>query len=277
VIVVNAEKWCSPAASATRRLLPLFRLHRRHQRAHRQVDPRRRYPRRRRQAVERICRAGRWQEAARQPQGLQGPDIRTRRSRLSFRRRQLIEEQPERLIHGRAIFLPRDLKETALARRSLKPVHIQSSTTGPRLRDANARTPSRASGSSPARARRPSTAGARRLFRPAGAAHDPQPAARRPTLRQYDLTVTVAGGAFRQAARCATPRQALTYYEPELRAPLKKEGFLTRDSRVVERKKYGHAKAAAASSSRSAEARRETSSSERRLRPPFCWVRSRAA
>ena len=37
--------------------------------------------------------------------------------------------------------------------------------------------------------------------------------------------------------------QALTHYEPELRAVLKKGGFLTRDSRVVERKKYGKAKA----------------------------------
>ena len=37
--------------------------------------------------------------------------------------------------------------------------------------------------------------------------------------------------------------KALTYYEPELRGPLKKEGFLTRDPRVVERKKYGKKKA----------------------------------
>ncbi len=37
--------------------------------------------------------------------------------------------------------------------------------------------------------------------------------------------------------------KALTYYEPELRAILKRIGFLTRDSRVVERKKYGRAKA----------------------------------
>jgi small subunit ribosomal protein S9 len=35
----------------------------------------------------------------------------------------------------------------------------------------------------------------------------------------------------------------LTYYEPELRGILKQAGFLTRDSRVVERKKYGRAKA----------------------------------
>jgi small subunit ribosomal protein S9 len=37
--------------------------------------------------------------------------------------------------------------------------------------------------------------------------------------------------------------RALTLYEPELRSPLKKAGFLTRDSRVVERKKFGKAKA----------------------------------
>jgi small subunit ribosomal protein S9 len=37
--------------------------------------------------------------------------------------------------------------------------------------------------------------------------------------------------------------KALTYYEPSLRTVLKKGGFLTRDSRVVERKKYGKAKA----------------------------------
>ncbi len=37
--------------------------------------------------------------------------------------------------------------------------------------------------------------------------------------------------------------KALTYYEPALRGALKKEGFLTRDSRVVERKKYGKRKA----------------------------------
>jgi small subunit ribosomal protein S9 len=37
--------------------------------------------------------------------------------------------------------------------------------------------------------------------------------------------------------------RALTYYEPALRRPLKAGGFLTRDSRVVERKKYGRKKA----------------------------------
>jgi small subunit ribosomal protein S9 len=37
--------------------------------------------------------------------------------------------------------------------------------------------------------------------------------------------------------------KALTYYEPALRGVLKPHGFLTRDSRVVERKKYGKAKA----------------------------------
>ena len=37
--------------------------------------------------------------------------------------------------------------------------------------------------------------------------------------------------------------RALTYFEPDLRPALKKGGFLTRDSRAVERKKYGKAKA----------------------------------
>jgi small subunit ribosomal protein S9 len=37
--------------------------------------------------------------------------------------------------------------------------------------------------------------------------------------------------------------KALTHYEPDLRPALKKEGFLTRDSRTVERKKYGRRKA----------------------------------
>jgi len=66
-------------------------------------------------------------------------------------------------------------------------------------------------------------------------------------LAQYDLMITVAGGGlFGQAGavRCGLSK-ALTNFEPELRGALKKEGFLTRDSRVVERKKYGHKKARA--------------------------------
>ena len=64
---------------------------------------------------------------------------------------------------------------------------------------------------------------------------------------QYDLIVTVAGGGLSGQAGAVRNglAKALTYYEPELRSPLKKEGFLTRDSRVVERKKYGHKKARA--------------------------------
>jgi small subunit ribosomal protein S9 len=66
-------------------------------------------------------------------------------------------------------------------------------------------------------------------------------------LTQYDLTVTVAGGGLSGQAGAVRHgiAKALTNYEPDLRAPLKKEGFLTRDSRVVERKKYGHKKARA--------------------------------
>ena len=64
-------------------------------------------------------------------------------------------------------------------------------------------------------------------------------------LTQYDLTVTVAGGGLSGQAGAVRHglAKALTHYEPDLRGPLKKEGFLTRDSRVVERKKYGHKKA----------------------------------
>ena len=64
---------------------------------------------------------------------------------------------------------------------------------------------------------------------------------------QYDLIVTVAGGGLSGQAGAVRHglAKALTYYEPDLRPSLKKEGFLTRDSRVVERKKYGHKKARA--------------------------------
>jgi len=62
---------------------------------------------------------------------------------------------------------------------------------------------------------------------------------------QYDIIVTVAGGGLSGQAGAVRHglSKALTYYEPELRGPLKREGFLTRDARVVERKKYGRKKA----------------------------------
>lgn len=62
---------------------------------------------------------------------------------------------------------------------------------------------------------------------------------------QFDVTVTVAGGGLSGQAGAVRHglSKALTYFEPELRPILKKEGFLTRDSRTVERKKYGRAKA----------------------------------
>ncbi len=62
---------------------------------------------------------------------------------------------------------------------------------------------------------------------------------------QYDLIVTVAGGGLSGQAGAVRHglSKALTYFEPELRPTLKREGFLTRDARVVERKKYGHKKA----------------------------------
>ena len=62
---------------------------------------------------------------------------------------------------------------------------------------------------------------------------------------QYDVMVTVTGGGLSGQAGAVRHglSQALTRYEPELRSPLKKGGFLTRDPRAVERKKYGRAKA----------------------------------
>lgn len=62
---------------------------------------------------------------------------------------------------------------------------------------------------------------------------------------QYDLLVNVTGGGLSGQAGAVRHglSKALTYYEPELRPVLKKEGFLTRDARVVERKKYGKKKA----------------------------------
>ena len=62
---------------------------------------------------------------------------------------------------------------------------------------------------------------------------------------QYDLTVTVAGGGLSGQAGAVRHglAKALTNYEPDLRPALKREGFLTRDARVVERKKYGRKKA----------------------------------
>jgi small subunit ribosomal protein S9 len=62
---------------------------------------------------------------------------------------------------------------------------------------------------------------------------------------QFNIRATVAGGGLSGQAGAVRHgiSKALTYFEPELRAVLKKGGFLTRDSRVVERKKYGRAKA----------------------------------
>ena len=62
---------------------------------------------------------------------------------------------------------------------------------------------------------------------------------------QYDVTCTVAGGGLSGQAGAVRHgiSKALTNMEPELRGALKKGGFLTRDPRVVERKKYGRAKA----------------------------------
>ncbi len=62
---------------------------------------------------------------------------------------------------------------------------------------------------------------------------------------QYDVMCTVSGGGLSGQAGAVKHgiAQALTRYEPVLRSVVKHAGFLTRDARVVERKKYGKAKA----------------------------------
>ena len=62
---------------------------------------------------------------------------------------------------------------------------------------------------------------------------------------QYDVVATVIGGGLSGQAGAVKHgiSQALTRYEPGLRTTVKRAGFLTRDPRVVERKKYGRAKA----------------------------------
>ncbi|NBD28863.1 MAG: 30S ribosomal protein S9 [Alphaproteobacteria bacterium] len=62
---------------------------------------------------------------------------------------------------------------------------------------------------------------------------------------QFDVMATVKGGGLSGQAGAVRHgiSQALQLYDPSLRAPLKAAGFLTRDSRVVERKKYGRRKA----------------------------------
>ncbi len=73
--------------------------------------------------------------------------------------------------------------------------------------------------------------------------HQPLEAADRKD--QFDVVCTVKGGGLSGQAGAVRHgiSKALTLYEPELRPVLKKGGFLTRDSRIVERKKYGKRKA----------------------------------
>jgi small subunit ribosomal protein S9 len=72
-----------------------------------------------------------------------------------------------------------------------------------------------------------------------------QPYAITKRVDQYDLVATVAGGGLSGQAGAVRHglAKALAHYEPALRSLLKREGFLSRDSRVVERKKYGKRKA----------------------------------
>ncbi len=72
-----------------------------------------------------------------------------------------------------------------------------------------------------------------------------QPLVLTETSAKYDVFVNVVGGGFtgQAGAICHGISRALILAEPELRATLKKAGFLTRDPRMKERKKYGLKKA----------------------------------
>ena len=72
-----------------------------------------------------------------------------------------------------------------------------------------------------------------------------QPFAIADRLNQYDIIATVKGGGLSGQAGAVRHglSRAMIAYEPDLRGILKKNGFLTRDARVVERKKYGRRKA----------------------------------
>ena len=72
-----------------------------------------------------------------------------------------------------------------------------------------------------------------------------QPLVATDTLAKYDVFVNVTGGGFTGQAGAIRHgiARALLLAEPETRATLKKEGFLTRDPRMKERKKYGLKKA----------------------------------
>jgi small subunit ribosomal protein S9 len=72
-----------------------------------------------------------------------------------------------------------------------------------------------------------------------------QPLAATNRQGQYDVVCSVSGGGLSGQAGAVRHglSKALTNFEPDLRPVLKRNGFLTRDPRVVERKKYGKAKA----------------------------------
>ncbi|MEQ9144990.1 MAG: 30S ribosomal protein S9 [Parvibaculaceae bacterium] len=72
-----------------------------------------------------------------------------------------------------------------------------------------------------------------------------QPLAATQRDNQFDIVCKVTGGGLSGQAGAVRHgiSRALTFFDPELRPVLKRGGFLTRDSRVVERKKYGRPKA----------------------------------
>jgi small subunit ribosomal protein S9 len=142
-----------------------------------------------------------------------------------------------------------DLKSAVGSAPAAKPPPRRRSVTSwaAPMPPASARTRLPASGSSPARARLWSTARKWRSTSPVPVLQMilKQPFTVANVEGQFDVYRTVAGGGLSGQAGAVKHgiSKALQLYEPALRGALKAAGFLTRDSRVVERKKYGKRKA----------------------------------
>ena len=134
----------------------------------------------------------------------------------------------------------------AQAARRSRQAQARRSRAAP-MQPGAARTPSRAYGSSAAAARSPSTARRSASISPARCCRCSSSSRwfwRCAATRSMSIAPSPAVGCRGRLAPCVTVlSRALTYFEPELRPVLKKNGFLTRDPRAVERKKYGRAKA----------------------------------
>src|ERR1019366_5142214 len=230
-------------------LLSPHRLSRRHQGAVGQGDPRGALSRARARKGRRAHVAARpaRPRPTRQSAGLQGPRASARGANphAARRRRAELQKFPERLIRAEPTLSSlADLNQAAVAAAQEAPKYVQkldkqgrAYATGKR-KNAIARVWIKpGTGKISVNGRDVAVYFARPVLRMI--IQQPLGVAKR--TGQYDLTVTVVGGGLSGQAGAVRHglSKALTYYEPDLRTPLKREGFLTRHPRVVERKKYG--------------------------------------